>query len=373
MTWSLWGVPGTLTCLVAWAAAVVVLRTSPGRTVNRRLAGLLFLEGIFLATSVGAIFFVESRTVVGVLSVVSMASLVAVSHQYLAFLGISLQTPLVAPFRSKRAFWILMALGGAAVATVVAQPGAFVSEPYAPGWAPWNFQFVGLGESVTQLHGLVFLYGFLAAVTAYFQVDCCDSNRKKAFWFAAAFGVRDVYAGLTQLLYPVLRPAEFWGDLVYNPGLAVAYLAYVILMSYGVLQAQLFDIDVRIRGVLQRSTVVAVIAGVFFVGSEILEALLPVDDAVLGVVMAGVIVLLLRPLQSVAERVAARIVPGSPASEDALDARKVDVYRAALEGALQDGVVTEREQEVLRRLRRELEISEAEAARIQREMAVEAA
>ncbi|NIP57267.1 MAG: hypothetical protein GWO00_04460, partial [Gemmatimonadetes bacterium] len=94
-------------------------------------------------------------------------------------------------------------------------------------------------------------------------------------------------------------------------GLAIAYLGYIVLMSYGVLQAQLFDINLRIRGVLQRSTVVAVIAGVFFIGSEILEALLPIDDAVLGVFMATVIVLLLRPLQSVAERVAARILPSS--------------------------------------------------------------
>lgn len=373
MTWSFWGVPGTLTCVVAWAAAVVVLRTSPDRSVNRRLAGLLFLEGLFLATAVGAIFFVESEAAVRVLSVVSTASLVASSVQYLAFLGISLQTPLVAPFRSRRAFWLLMATGAAGVTAVIVRPDAFVSDPYAPGWAPWNFQFVGLGESVTQLHGLVFLYGFLAAVTTYVQVDCCATNRKKAFWFAAAFGARDVYAGLTQLLYPLLRPTGVWGDFIYNPGLAFAYLAYVILMSYGVLQAQLFDIDVRIRGVLRRSTVVAVIAGFFFVGSEILETLLPVGDAVLGIFMAAVIVLLLRPLQRVAERVAARILPAVPDTDDNLDARKLDLYRAALEGALQDGVVTDREAEILRRLRAELGISEEEAARVRREMAVEAA
>ncbi len=45
-------------------------------------------------------------------------------------------------------------------------------------------------------------------------------------------------------------------------------------------------------------------------------------------------------------------------------ARKLEVYRAALEGALQDGVVTEREQQILARLRRELEISETEDAEI---------
>jgi len=373
MTWSAWGVPGTLTCLVAWTAAVVVLRTSPHRSVNRRLAGLLLLEGIFLATSVGAIFFVESEAVVRVLSVVAMSSLVASSLQYLALLGIAIQTPLVAPFRSKRAFWILMAIAAAGVTAVVMRPAAFVTEPYSPGWAPWNFQFAGLGQSVTQLHGLVYLYGFLAAVAAYLQTECCETNRRKAFWFAAAFGTRDVYAGLSQLVYPVLRPVEFWGDLLYNPGLAIAYLGYIVLMSYGVLQAQLFDINLRIRGVLQRSTVVAVIAGVFFIGSEILEALLPIDDAVLGVFMATVIVLLLRPLQSVAERVAARILPTSTISDQRLDERKVDVYRAAVEGALQDGVVTDREREILLRLRKELGISEEDAARIQREMTMEAA
>lgn len=373
MTWSLWGVPGVLSTLVAWTAALVVWRTGPARRVNRRLAALLLLEGMWLTGSVGVLFFLESREAVRVVSVLGVATLVTLPFVYLAFLGTALETPLVRPFRSDRAFVLLILLAGGAAAVVLLRPGSFLSEPYPVGWAPWNFRLVGLGQSAVQLQGAAYLYGLLAALSAYFQANCCDAMRRQALWVAIAFGTRDVYVGVTQLLYPVLRPVEFWGEFIYNPALGLVFLVYVLLLSYAVLQAQIFDIDLRIQTVLQRSTVAAVIAGAFFVGSEVLESVIPVDDVVLGILTASVIVLLLRPVQHVAERLARRAMPGVEATPDYLESRKLVVYRAALEGALQDGVVTEREREILDRLRTELEISEEDAARVQREVAMAAA
>lgn len=368
MSFSIWGIPGALAALVAWSAAVVVFRTGPHRSLNRRLAALLVLEGMWLNASVGALFFLESAEAVHAVSIAGTACTAALPFAYLAFLGIALDTPLVRPFRSRRAFFLLSGAAALAGASVVAWPDLFVGPAYAPGWAPWNFRLVSLGQSAALLQGAVYLFGFLAALAAYTSARHRGGMRRQAKWFAFAFGARDAYIGVTQLLYPVLRPVEFWGDLVYNPGLGGTYVVYVALLSYGVLQAQLFDLNLKIKVALRRSTVVAVVAGAFFVGSEVLESVIPVDGTLLGVVTAGLIVLLLRPVQHVAERIVRRLMPGVEPTPEYLEARKLEVYRAAVESAFQDGRVTERERRILARLRTELEIREEEAVDVERDV-----
>lgn len=47
---------------------------------------------------------------------------------------------------------------------------------------------------------------------------------------------------------------------------ALTLLVYVVLVSYGVLTAQLFDIDFRIRWTVRQSTVAAAFVAVYFFG-----------------------------------------------------------------------------------------------------------
>lgn len=373
MTWSLWGVPGTVAALVTWVAAAIIYRTDPKRCINRRLAFLLGLEGLWVAGAMGGLFFLESESAVRVASLAATSANAALPFVYLAFLGSALPTPLVAPFRGRRAFWLLGLAAAGAAALVLAVPELFLSRPYSPGWAPWNFRLVGLGENLMLLQGAVYLYGLLAAAAVYTRSTCCDTMRRQAFWFAVAFGIRDAYLGTTLVLYPVLRPIPFWGEFLYNPMEGLAFLVYVVLLSYGVLQAQLFDIEVRLRVAVRRSTLVAMIAAAFFVVTEILEAFVPADGLLVGILAAGSIVLLMLPLQRLTESIMTRVMPVEEPSAVELDQRKLEVYRAALEGALQDGVVTEREEEILTRLRKELGISEEEEAGIRRELALQAA
>ena len=53
---------------------------------------------------------------------------------------------------------------------------------------------------------------------------------------------------------------------------------------------------------------------------------------------------------------------------DYLQSRKHEVYRATLEGALEDGAITTRERKILDRLREQLEIPVAVAERLEQEM-----
>jgi len=49
---------------------------------------------------------------------------------------------------------------------------------------------------------------------------------------------------------------------------ALAVIIYVPLVAYGVMRVQLFDVDLRIKRTLKRSTVAAAFVATFFVVSE---------------------------------------------------------------------------------------------------------
>jgi hypothetical protein len=369
LSWSWWGFASLVTLVVAWTAAIIVLRTRPDRPVNRRLFVVLALEGVFVGCSSGIIFLVESEATAFALGAIATATMVALVPQYLAFLAGSLQTPLVAPFRSRPAVAALAVASVAGAGLVLVQADAFITAPYRPSWATWNYQLLPWGHRASQLHGLVSIFGFVAALSAYLRTPQGSLRRTRAGWFALAFGVRDLYAGIFQLTYPLVRPIPFWGDFIYNPGLGSVYLLYVVLLTYGVLQAQLFDINLRLKFALRQSTVVAIITGAFFVGAELLENFIPVDDILLGVLAAAACVLALRPLRRFAERMANRVMRDVDDSPEYLDARRLEVYRTALEGILEDRIVTPKERRVLVRLREQLGIGEADAARLEEEMA----
>ena len=367
LVWTWWGIPGTFGFIVAWCCAIVVLRTAPKRTLNRRLSLILLLEGTFSAGLIGVLFFFENQAIVTALVTVGMAAMFALPFQYLAFLAIALDSPLVVPFRTPLARNVLNAASVMVTILVFARPELFFSELYNPGWAPWNFKFVHIGQWAAQFQGIVYLFGLVAALSAFFRTKKGSVARNLAMWFAIAFGFRDIYAGIVQLLYPLIRPVPFWGDFIYNPGQALVFATYTLLLAYAVLRSQLFDIDLKVKFVLRHSTVVAMIAGGFIVASEILESLVPVSGTTLSIAVAVAILVMLRPMHRFALRMTDGLMSSVQNTPEYLDARKNAVYRAALEGAVEDRIVTEMERRILDRLREELGISPDDAAAIENE------
>jgi hypothetical protein len=366
LTWTSWVVAPMLALITAWGAAVVLLRTAPDRSLNRRLAFVLFLEGVWFGA--GFFFAVEDQTVFLWIATVALVGMAALPFQYLSFLGVSLSTPLVKPFRSRLAFWLLALASAAAGLWVIVSPSSFMGELYSPDWATWNFQFSPAGQRLVQVVGIASLFGLVAALAAHVQAKAGSAARSRAKWFMIAFGLRDLFNASVWLFYPLLRPIPFWGDFVANQGGAIINVVYVALMAYGVLHAQLFDIHLKLKFALRQGTVGAVIAAGFFTGSELLEAVIPVEGTILGLLLAAGIVVLLRPLQRFAEGVANRLMPGVQATPTYVDSRKHEVYRATLEGTLEDGAITERERAILDRLREHLGLSAEDAEIAEREM-----
>lgn len=367
MTWNWWAVPGTLALLAAVAAAITALRTAPGRALNQRLAMVLLLDGLFVGLGSGFIFFLESRELVFALSVLTTAALAALPFQYLAFLALALDTPVFAPFRSRRAFALLGVVSLAAASAALLAPSRFNTAVYSPGWAPWNFQMSGLGLVATRINGLVALLALAGAISAYIRTKPGTAARSRAKWFAIAFGLRDTYFMTTSPLYPIIRPVPFWGDFLYNPAQSAVYLVFVLLLSYAVLHTQLLNIELRIKIALQRSTLIAAVAAAFLIGSEALEQLLPVQSRVIGLVLAVGLAMAFHRMESVAKRLVDRVMPGVENTEAYLGSRRMEVYRAALEGAAQDGVITLREQHILMAVRSKLSITDEEAESVERE------
>lgn len=367
LTWTLWRVPAFLAGLTAWAEAVIVARTAPERSLNQRLALLLFLEGT--ATTLGAVaFMIQDPGTFRVVEAAALAFMATLPFQYPAFLAVAVDSPLVRPFRSRTAFGLLALCSVVAAAWLLASPNTFMGRLYAPSWATWNFHFRPAGERLAQLVGLASLLGLVAALDGYRRSRPGTAARSRAKWFAIAFGIRDAYTGLTFVLYPVLRPIPVWGDLIYNSAWSLALFFYVLLLAYGVLRWQLFDLDLKLKIALKRSTVGAVFGVAFFTGSYLLDQVIPVNGALLGFLVSAGIVLALRPVQRFAEGLANRLMGGVQDTPEYRRARKLQVYRAALEGAVADGVISERERSILRRLQQELGISEREAVRAERDV-----
>ncbi len=148
----------------------------------------------------------------------------------------------------------------------------------------------------------------------------------------------------------------------------MAYCASFLLLAYAVLRFQLFNIDLKVKFVLQQSTVGALVIGGFIVGSEVLESFVPVSGTILNIVVAIAILIVLRPMQRLALRMTNSLMRSVQNTPEYLGVRRLVVYRAALEGAVQDGIVTDKERNILDHLRDSLGISHVEAVALEKEL-----
>ena len=138
-------------------------------------------------------------------------------------------------------------------------------------------------------------------------------------------------------------------------------------MAYAILKYQLFAIDLRLRFALRQGSAGILIATVFLVMSEALESVMNVDGLIAGVLLAMSIAVLLRPAQTVAERIAAGLMPNVRLDNAYFEQRRIAIFRAALESATVDGHVSRDEREMLRRLQSELSLDSELVSRLERE------
>lgn len=198
--------------------------------------------------------------------------------------------------------------------------------------------------------------------------------RIRAGALALGFGFRDVCWGITyalgfrQLLAgtgadPTAYPDYFY--VIYTMGTAVA----VPVIAYGILRVQLFDIDLRIRWTLEKSTLAAAFVALLYLVTEGAERLFSSElGTMAGLIAAAVLVFFLAPLQRFAEGVAGAAMPNTDDTPEYAAFRKLQVYEAALLDANRDGGISHKERALLDRLRDSLDVTPADAAALERDL-----
>lgn len=368
LAWNALAVPGALALVVAWAMAAFVLAAAPARSVNRLLAVLLFFEGLVQVRAGPLYLFTDARDAFA-LEAVHVVGVLALPLLYLLFLA-TLDTPVVRPLRSRAARVVLLAAGAAGLAAWFLAPRAFVTElkrvPHAP-WEPWSGPAL---NAVYLVGGLVALFGLVATLSEYRRAAPGSTARARARAYALAFGARDAVYGLLLVAYPFLILAERLDDvaLVYVVAAPLASLAFVLLMAYGILRAQLFDIDVRIKWTLSRGSVAAVFVAVFFVVSESAQTLLQNRwGTFAGIAATAVLVFAMTPLQRAADRLADAAMPNTRPVRELSHVERVDLYREQVRVAWSDGSLSLKERRMLDVARERLRLGAEEAERLEKE------
>jgi len=348
--------------------AALVYSAGPRRPVNRWLALLLFLEAMVQAVCAGGLGnLTDDRAAAFGIAAVNTSLLMAIPVLYLVFLGVGLDTPLARPFR-RRGLQVAMFAGLLfAEAYWLTHPAEFYAGMGRPWYAPWS-ALPGEGAlRLGQLYAAVSGFALLATFDAYRRART-PSARGQAKLFALAFATRDAF-WVVMMLYvvPFTRPGAdvFWG-LFWTQGMPAFMMAFVALLGYGILRAQLFDIELKVKWSVQQGVVAGAFATAFIVASQVVERLLDVQGVWFGLGAAVLVGLAFRPLERAAERLADRLMPGVRDTEEYRTVRKREVYRAAVESALQDGVITENERDVLATLAQQLGLGPAEARGIER-------
>lgn len=357
------GIPAAL---IAWGFALYVFVVAPPSRGARLLVAMLIVDGLAVITSYDNLHYVNSF-----LEVLSLPSVPLVLHQvsdwmliavYLPFLGIMLNTPLVAPLKNPLISRAIM-VGGLAISFSI----LFLPKQIQDGF---NIPFY-------LLICVVLTWGVAAAIHAW-MIAPDGATRARARAFTIAFGVRDLLWTITFGTYAVyyfglagsgmqeLENESSTMSLILPLSYQLAVILYVPLVAYGVLRVQLFDIDLRIKRTLKRSTVAAAFVATFFVISELASNYLSNQfGTIIGVLATGALVFLLDPIQRTAERISNAAMPNTVDTPEYEMFRKLQVYEAAVRSALEDGIISERQRRVLDSMLQSMNIDITNAQRIE--------
>lgn len=376
MTFHLVAVPGVLALLCSWSLAAAVLLTGPGLRRDRLLALFLFVEGTAWGTGSGILYLLESPTAAWYSQAVFIGMLLAMPGCALAFIG-TLPTPFVAPLNTRAGLAVIALLTLAAELYYLAQPDRFVGAIVPAWYATWDADLPAITVDLFNLIGLVGLISLAASLSSWARSPRGSAARRQARAFALAFGVHDVGIFCAMFLPGNIvppPPSGNFSDIVIILGVNCGSLALVLLLAYAILKVQLFDIDLRIKRGIRRSTIAAVFVAGFFIVEQLVQNFFTGRfGMLLGAVAAGLMLFAFGPIRRFAEALADGAMPAVAATPEYVVYRKLEVYRAAFEGLYADALVSDKERAMLDRLRIKLGIHARDALAIEEDVSKETA
>lgn len=360
----------SLAGIVLATATIPLLLRVPHRQ-NRGLALVLGIEAVILLMFIGGAIHAALAPVPWTpapewaqdLSVLVTAGMISA---YLAFIS-TLQTPLVRWLRSRLVLALLIAYP-----VVMYTLKLTYVEDYAPTPSTLDvITFFGLIGVLVTSH----LYCLAASIDAWRRAQPSTVQKVRMKAFAVAFGTRDAMLLTVLAVWLVLgfgpeSPVSSYVWAWWAPiGVPLSFLAYLVLLTYGILKTQLFDIDIRIRKGVKATTLTLFFVVTFFVAEQLGQSIISERAGpYVGFAGAGLLAVAIEPLRRVADRIANKTVPGATESAEYIAQRKTAVYRAALEGAYEDGDITPKERTMLTRLAAELSLHPDEMSAIEHDV-----
>jgi hypothetical protein len=368
--WNAWGLFGLVTLVVCAAMAVFVYATRPDRPPNRRLSLLLLTEGLITFGGPSGAAFAASNASGRIFFTVHFVGLFVVVPLILRFLG-TIDTPLTRPLRTHTAAvlpWIVAAL---AAFLLIVRPALFIRSIHEPSWGGRMFDGGPLMAVAYALPGIALIYSLIVALSSYRRAAPGTPAKTRAGWYALAFGTNDgitiFFSNIVPLIYGAaygsdFRPIEF----IFVWPFSIAEILFVLFMAYGILQTQLFDIDLRLATGLRRGAIAAIVLFVFFASAELAERFVSEEFGyVIGACAAAVLLVVSKPIERFAERLSRAVLPGVEPSHEYVAFRKLEVYLEAVEAAYEDGRISKKDRAILKRLQVTLGVADRDAERLE--------
>jgi len=359
--------------VLALALAVIVFVAAPERPSNRFLALALANEAV--ALSGARLALVVGQPWTSFLGIVTPFAVGALPFIYLLVLSV-LHTPLVRWIRRPRPVRLVilvLAIGTGVLSSLAVRTSRPSPIDLAPtlGYAPWALTAI---LAVYAFISLVSLFGLIAAIDAIRRAPLDSVHRRRAKAFAISFGIRDALAtiGLALLTWGGIRGGPMIGYdqhplVMLGEGMArFGAIIALPLLAYGILRTQLFDVDLQIQWGVKRGTLVSIFLVAFFVTAKLAETYLSRTGGWFAGAMAAGLLLFATPrLNKFSDRVAETAMPSVSPSVEYVTFRKLEVYKAAVESAVETGPIDTREREMLTRLQAKLGLSHASAVAIE--------
>ncbi len=339
------------TGIIAIAMAVIVLFAAPRQRVAQALALVLFVDGagwFGIADGLGGY-------ASGPWQDIARFSLAASPWLYGWLVVETLDVPATRwACRLTPWPWIIMALAIPLllVAVLDASPlYAFIS------------QFVGI---ISGPHIIIATWALVAALQHSRQ-----RQDRQATAYLAAFALRDI-AVVALFSAALVAKSNAWAANNFEITLLVvkvALLGHLVSVIYGVMSGLVLGLDDQVRTTIQKALVLVAVSAVFLVVTEGAEILIGVDSPLLAILAAGVITMVFQPVQLLAQRLSARLFPGSSSGHDMDHQERLDLYGRQFAIAVMDGRIQSKEREMLDRLREALGLSPDEAGHIEARLA----
>ncbi|HET6403864.1 MAG TPA: hypothetical protein VFH78_04400 [Candidatus Thermoplasmatota archaeon] len=349
--------------------AALVYLARPRRPQNRRLALMCALFGSGVGLLAGLRPLADDLPTAYALYVTYLPAFYGAVPVYVLFLA-TLDSPLTRPLRHPLLQGGVILYFGAMCVLTVVRPDLFI-DGYArnAAFGHWSMHETPLYRWGLQgASALVMLYGAVVAVD-YWRRAATPLTRRQAGVYAVAFVARDALvfgvgiAGALGLDFSTTA-----GGIAALVVLPLAEILLALLLAYGILSTQLFEIDLKLKWTIRRGSVAATFVGVFFIVSEGAQQVFSARwGPAFGLIAASGLVFAIAPLQRVADRLADAAMPGVKDTPEYRESRRRAIYKNAVASALQDGIVTETERDVLATLASDLGLTPRDTLELERE------